>query len=136
MQVPRLSRAKIVRCAGLVLIIVMAAAPPAAALEFACTGTEPFWSLTIGGEVSKYSDPEGVSDTLTTVEPRPAAGTPGDYALVFETYSTARRSQTYTVVIRKDDEANCSDGMSDTDYPYSTTVILPDRVLLGCCHAR
>lgn len=136
MQAVRLSREKIVRHGGLALVMMLAGVSPAAALEYACKGTEPFWSLTIGGPEPEFSDPETGPDKLAVVEPRPAAGTSDDYAVVFETHSTARRSRLYTAVLHKDDENNCSDGMSDTEYPYTAVLIMPGQVLHGCCSAK
>jgi len=132
----KLSRAKIICRWCLGPALALAVAFPAAASEYACSGTEPFWSLSIGGAEAAFSDPEGGPDKLAAVEPARAAGTVDDYVLVFETRSTAHPSRTYTAVLHKDDEGNCSDGMSDIEYPYNAVLIAPHRVLRGCCAVK
>lgn len=114
---------------AVVLLGTMAA--PAHALD--CSGTEPFWSLKIGGGKIVLSEPDRGNTRLLTVAPRAAQGRPADFVRVYQTRTLGARRQYVTIVIRKADNNSCSDGMSDTAYPYSAIVIRPAGVLEGCC---
>lgn len=107
-----------------------ATATTAHALE--CSGTEPFWGLKIGEKIV-LSEPDRGEASLLTVAPRAAQGRPADLVRVYQTRTLGAKRQYVTIVIRKADKNSCSDGMSDTAYPYSAIVIKPSGVLEGCC---
>ncbi|MGH6855000.1 MAG: hypothetical protein ACREDN_06240 [Aestuariivirga sp.] len=101
------------------------AASPAAAsrveLPMTCLGTEPFWSLTIDSpENAAYSDPEIAAK----------------YYAVSAFQSSKKGANLLLdgsgqVSIKA---GNCSDGMSDTQFPYSVRILFPDgREVNGCC---
>lgn len=89
------------------------------------TGTEPFWSLTLGRPYSTYRSMEGDSLSFSYQEPRQAAGRPGDWAQVFPLDDKG------WVLLRKE-KGSCSDGMSDRAYPYTATVWINEQLLDGC----
>jgi uncharacterized membrane protein len=93
-----------------------------------CGGTEPFWSLEVENGQARYSSPDEQQYTMTASEWRKARGRLGTFAVQLERdgqigYATMWREPT-----------SCSDGMSDTGYPFGTVLIRPDgEVLAGCC---
>ena len=120
------------RCTALCAAVFLAAtATTARALD--CSGTEPFWGLKIGGGKIVLSEPDRGDTRLLTVAPRAAQGRPADFVRVYQTRTLGAKRQYVTIVIRKADNNSCSDGMSDTAYPYSAIVIKPSGVLEGCC---
>jgi uncharacterized membrane protein len=115
----------------LVAVAGILAASPAAAVEFKCSGTEPFWGMEIGGTVAKFTSPEDTVDTPIRVKKtRTGANTGADYLTVFEGRIGKARGRPMTVVVRGD---ACSDGMSDDTYSHAAVLITPSRVYAGCC---
>ncbi len=91
------------------------------ALPLSCAGTEPFWSLKINSpRRATYADPE-IPSRRYVVEGFRRVGSGAAMRLV----AGGR------VAIAA---GACSDGMSDTSYPFSARVRLPGgRALTGCC---
>lgn len=112
-------------------VLLGAMATTAQALD--CSGTEPFWSLKIGGGKIVLDEANAGKTPLLTVAPRAAQGRPADLVRVYQTRTLGAKRRYVTIVIRKADNNSCSDGMSDTAYPYSAIVIRPAGVLEGCC---
>ena len=104
---------------------------PARALE--CNGTEPFWSLKIGGGKIVLDQSDRGPRRLQTVAPRAAQGRPPDLVRVYQTRTLGAIRQYVTIVIRRAEHDSCSDGMSDVRYPYHAVVVEPGAVLEGCC---
>lgn len=97
-----------------------------APLDLACGGTEPFWGFTMGGSGAVFSSPEGPDLRLTIGEWGQAVARPWP-----QTVWLSRASAEGVAVLS---EESCSDGMSDSDYAYEMTLILPDgTVYSGCC---
>ena len=123
---------------ALAIVSVVAAgllAPAAARAEsFDCGGTEPFWSLDIqrGGMILERPDAARV--IYRYVAPRTARGTTLDFVRVYQTTARRGAARPMTLVVRQD--ASCSDGMSDTAYSHSITLISAAEVLEGCCRLR
>jgi uncharacterized membrane protein len=91
-----------------------------------CGGTEPFWGLTISGGAAVFSSPEGADLTLTAGPWGQAIGRPWPQTV----WLNRAGGQGVAVIAAM----ACSDGMSDTDYPYDMTLILPGgSVYTGCC---
>jgi len=97
--------------------------------ELIVSGTEPFWSVTVSRKGIIYSTPES-SQKFPYIAPSTASGRPTDLVRV---YRLRGRNSTNTLVIRK---GSCSDGMSDTKYPYSAVYIAGNTVLEGCARAK
>ena len=119
-------------------LCLSAAAAPAATLT--CTGTEPFWQLTINDSTILLQDGNKVTGqsklTLKSVKPRPAAGAPPSAVQVYEAASSERNAKPVTIVMQKREETKCSNGMSDPIYPYDVIVVTPNVVFMGCCANR
>jgi len=89
-----------------------------------CSGTEPFWTLDIDGDMARWITPE--SDITGSVQRRLA--------------SAARRDRHGLVAVIDDAPLSgiiaarqCSDGMSDREYGLSLDAIFGEQVLSGCC---
>ncbi len=95
-----------------------------------CTGTEPFWSLRLGASGAVFSDPSGTALSLTLDGARVAEGRPA-FPVALQHGGAEGGAMS---VIRP---ARCSDGMSDSPYPYSAALIVQAggtrRFLDGCC---
>ncbi|BCL36780.1 hypothetical protein NSMS1_32270 [Nostoc sp. MS1] len=98
--------------------------------ELIVNGTEPFWSVTISRKGIVYSTPES-RQNFPYVAPVTASGRPADVVRVYRLRGS--NNITSTLVIRK---GSCSDGMSDTKYPYSAVYISGNKVLEGCARAK
>jgi uncharacterized membrane protein len=93
-----------------------------------CSGTEPFWSLSLDEGQAPYSSPDENEQSMSASGWREASGRIGTFAVQLERDGNIG----YASVWRERDF--CSDGMSDIGYPFGTIVILPEgQVLAGCC---
>ncbi|MDY7097975.1 MAG: hypothetical protein SXU28_07545 [Pseudomonadota bacterium] len=92
-------------------------------------GTEPFWAIAIkpdgqGGYSARYStpdSPEGETFALSRFAGNNGLGFNGELG-----------GQAVQIAITPGD---CSDGMSDTTYPFAATVGLGEATLFGCAHS-
>ena len=89
------------------------------------TGTEPFWSLTLGKPYSLYRSMSGDSIRFDYEPPVQAQGRQEEWVQLFKLGNEA------WVVLRKGN-APCSDGMSDKQYTYWATLWLKGQLLDGC----
>jgi uncharacterized membrane protein len=107
---------------------------------FTCTGTEPFWQLTIKDSTILLQDGNKLSGqsklTLKAVKPRTALGAPPSAVQVFEASTGERNAKPMTIVVQKREESRCSNGMSDPIYPYDVIVVTPRVVFMGCCEDK
>jgi uncharacterized membrane protein len=85
-------------------------------------GTEPFWNLTIDGTHFRLTRPDHPD---LAIEAGGAAIQSGRATWV----AKAADGEQVTVVLYASD---CSDGMSDTKYPYAAEVTLLNEALRGC----
>ena len=90
-----------------------------------CVGTEPFWSLRLGGDGLLDYDIEGVetSDRITWSSSSRNQGS----------VRHAFRSDSFAGVLRSEE---CSDGMSDIAYGWSLDLLIeqePRQFLSACC---
>lgn len=90
-------------------------------------GTEPFWNLAIapeaGGYGAKYSTPDNLDGTQFAL-----SRFAGNNGLGF---SGEMEGKSVNLALTPGD---CSDGMSDSVYPYTATLLLGDETLYGCAH--
>ncbi len=99
------------------------------ASEFACFGTEPFWSLDVAQDSSAdLSLFGGTPERFAIGRLQPAAG-------YFEPFALTGSGATgaLTVVLAPE---YCSDGMSDMAFGIATTVVVggpQTRIFAGCC---
>lgn len=101
--------------AGLIALTALPAA--AQAQEYRASGTEPFWSLTIGPKTMRFEAPGRAPVSVPT--PRVIHGFAGE---IWRT----RRIDVNT------NHRPCSDGMSDRRYPDTVTVTIDGRRYQGC----
>lgn len=93
--------------------------------HFQALGTEPFWSLDVLDDQLRYSSPEVLDGKAF-----PA--------------SVKREGQTYRFTGTLDGQAvlltiepgQCSDGMSDTSYPYKASFTWGSRTEQGCARLK
>lgn len=95
-----------------------------------CTGTEPFWTLSIGGTEATFRTPLEEDAVWTAGPLTTAVGLVGRYAARLEDgdgvgHVAAWRNQHF-----------CSDSMSDIGFPYEAMVIAPDGTVYGGCCLR
>lgn len=91
-----------------------------------CGGTEPFWGLTVSGGNAVFSSPEGPDLTMIAGPWGRATARPWPQAVWLQ-----RAGAEGVAVISR---VSCSDGMSDIDFAYDMTLILPDGTIYsGCC---
>lgn len=88
-------------------------------------GTEPFWSVEITGEQLRYSTPENQAGTAFAAK-RTSEGPARVWSGTLEGKSFVLRIAAGT----------CSDGMSDTVYPWTAQVAFGDTTLSGCARTR
>ena len=93
---------------------------------FQCSGTEPFWGVTLGPEKGEYSDPEQ-SFPLTTERVQPS--TARLFPLLYRLMDDKGRSYRATVTQRP----GCIDGMSDYAYAFEVLLSGDDNFEQGCC---
>ncbi|MFZ1342176.1 SH3 domain-containing protein [Thiothrix eikelboomii] len=92
-----------------------------------CGGTEPFWSMSISERDMKVNIMGGAQFTVP-VNMRQQSANSTTIAVV----AGMRGNASTTAFLEKVE--NCSDGMSDKNYPYTiTTVLNGQQVMSGCC---
>jgi heat shock protein HslJ len=109
-------RISTVAAASLIALTALPAAAHAQA-DYRASGTEPFWSLTIGARTMRFEAPGRQPVSVAT--PRVIHGFAGE---IWQT----RRINVNTNHIA------CSDGMSDRRYPDTVTVTVDGRTYKGC----
>lgn len=111
-----------------------AAAVGAAAVNY-CSGTEPFWNLNISKDKLSLVDHSGglVSMTVENKGAKSAAGHLSEYIALYQGRSLEDSNRFMNVIIKRE---NCSDGMSDTDFPYSVHILSGSLLLSGCCRIK
>ena len=106
---------------------------PAKQVVMKCTGTEPFW---------------GIDITESKLNVNMADGPQYQVPVLFRQTSANNRkiaviagangpNNTYVFLQKVEDANACSDGMSDTKYPYTATATLNNqKVVSGCCRVQ
>ena len=100
-----------------------------------CSGSEPFWSLAIGGAAPSFkralSDPPSERDTwsLKAVTPRKAQNRSLEVLRVYDTQRTSFRRTPMTVLI---EGQKCVD-LGESEYAYSVIIMTKTDVYSGCC---
>lgn len=92
-----------------------------------CGGTEPFWSMSVSEREMKVNIMGGAQFTVP-VNMRQQSANSTTIAVV----AGARGNASTTAFLEKVED--CSDGMSDKNYPYTVTAVLNgQKVMSGCC---
>lgn len=95
-----------------------------------CTGTEPFWSITISEQDLNVDMLDGLKYTVP-VRLRQTSANNTKIAVI-----AGQDTRNETQVFLQKVEA-CSDGMADKRYPFSITALLnKQRVISGCCNIQ
>lgn len=93
---------------------------------FRCSGTEPFWGVTLGPNGGEYSTPESRTK-LTLTQVQPAVGRP--FPLLYRLADANGQKLRATV----SHQNWCSDSMSDYDYAFQVLLSDDDNLNEGCC---
>lgn len=88
-------------------------------------GTEPFWSVEIQTGQLRYSTPESIEGTTF-----PATRRSEGPRVIF---SGTLEGQPFTLTL---EPATCSDGMSDTVYPFAATRSIGTDMQRGCARNK
>jgi len=92
---------------------------------FQALGTEPFWAVEVLPGQLRYSDPENIAGTtFPATESREATGV---------RYFGTMSGQPISLLVQP---GTCSDGMSDTVYPWTAVLTKDGRRLQGCARKR
>lgn len=95
-----------------------------------CGGTEPFWSIDISSNKASFKPMDGESMSLPVTFRSQSANNPTIAAV-----DARNKERNITLFLQK--VAECSDGMSDIDYPFRVTTIINNKaVYSGCCHQQ
>lgn len=92
---------------------------------FQALGTEPFWSVEVLPGQMRYSDPENIAGTTFPVTEAQAGGG--------TRYSGSLNGQPVSLLVQP---GTCSDGMSDTVYPWKAALTIGERTEQGCARER
>lgn len=96
--------------------------------QFNCSGTEPFWGIDIHRKHMVYQDANGLKFKAPIVFYGKATNSPSGNLV-----SSAVDKQHAIVLVME--KTSCSDGMSDINYHYKTTVLIDqNNALSGCCN--
>lgn len=94
--------------------------------NFRALGTEPFWAVTTGNPGTaaglRYSTPENIEGTAIAVEDelvQPA----------MRRLTGTMDGKNFTIELTV---GQCSDGMSDREYPFTARIVLDGESLAGC----
>lgn len=109
-------RVSAIAAASLIALTALPAAAPAQG-DYRASGTEPFWSLSIGAKTMRFEAPG--RPTVAVPTPKVIHGFAG------EMWQT-RRINVNT------NHIECRDGMSDRVYPDTVTVTVDRRTFKGC----
>ncbi len=116
----------------LVLASLSFSAAEANAYRLQCSGTEPFWGIQVEDQHIAMSLDGEKSINYFGVRTREAAGMAAGYSFKIEA-SRGRGAQKVSLSILRDSADQCSDGMSDRQYPYHVQADVNGMILSGCC---
>lgn len=102
-----------------------AAVQPATPKVLQALGTEPFWSLEVRPGVLRYTSPENLKGTEFSAS-ETASGTTRHFAGTLDGKP----------VVLTIEPGTCSDGMSDTVYPFRSSFTWGDKTERGCARER
>lgn len=104
--------------------------PKAAANVLVCSGTEPFWRIDVSDANLSVKMMDGPQYNV----PVTFRQTSANNTTIAVIAGVAGTNNTQAFMQKVD---SCSDGISDTNYPYSVTAVLNNqRVVSGCCQVR
>lgn len=95
-----------------------------------CVGTEPFWSLKITPQKLSFDRLGFGTMTIANGGPRAAEGQMIESLALYQGRLQEDSRRFMNVIISP---RSCSDGMSDTDYPFEVLVLSGSSLFRGCC---
>jgi len=99
-----------------------------------CVRTEPFWNISIGKDLITF-DNNGTEQVMSikNTGPKSSIGHMAEYAALYQgrVLETVQGEKFLNIIIKKSN--GCSDGMSDTVYPFEVSVLSGTSLHLGCC---
>ncbi len=110
-------------------MLVAQAAPDDRTMLVQASGTEPFWGVQITRQGIEYSSLGQDSIRFPYTEPLKAEGRPASAARV---YYLKNQSVDGLLVINKTSTGFCNDGMSDNQYPFTSMLMLKNKIYVGC----
>jgi len=95
-------------------------------VKLKCVGTEPFWGIALGYQFAAvdFTGLAAGKRRISLAEPVTAASRPYPWLVM-----AGDKGASFLVI----DQRVCSDGMSDTSYPYAVTASVAGHFLEGCC---
>jgi len=103
----------------------VAAAGPDLPVRFTALGTEPFWAAVVDDAVLVYQTPEDQKGQRVALARRAVDGR-----------TELSGTLSGEALVLRIGAGPCSDGMSDTVYPYSAVLRIGRQVLNGCANPR
>lgn len=94
-----------------------------------CSGTEPFWDLTIKNDELKFQYDDLVME-LKGVKASKAIGASETLIALYQG-KVVGKDRFLNVIIMRDNQ--CSDGMSDRRYPARVHILSGKDLYVGCC---
>ncbi|MGV6809278.1 MAG: COG3650 family protein [bacterium] len=111
-------------------IPVSAQKPTTSEPTLRCGGTEPFWSIDVSRKTASFKPMDGENMSLPVTFRSQSANNPTIAAV-----DARNKERNITLFLQK--VAECSDGMSDINYPFRVTTIINNKaVYSGCCHQQ
>lgn len=101
-----------------------------------CLGTEPFWGLEVDvvkNQLAFKTEADEKPQYKKIKKPLQAYGVGENMVMVFK---SLKQDISATVISSNIAGKACSDGMSDTDYPYHVVYRNADMVVYGCCEPK
>ncbi len=115
-----------------VLFSLFLTAADARAYRLQCSGTEPFWGIEVEEKHVAVNLDGEKSVRYFGIRTREAAGMSAGYSFKIEA-SRGKGAQRVSLAILRDSADQCSDGMSERNYPYHVQADVNGMLLSGCC---
>jgi uncharacterized membrane protein len=116
----------------LVLLSLPLAASEASAYRLQCSGTEPFWGIQVEDQHVTVQLEGEKNVRYFGVRTRESAGMAAGYSFKIEA-SRGRGAKRVSLAVLRDSRDQCSDGMSEREYPYHVQADVDGMLLSGCC---
>jgi uncharacterized membrane protein len=99
-------------------------------VEFNVVGNEPFWNIKITKQGIIFKKLGEKKQTFPYIEPLSAQGRSIDKVRVYKLQGKGND------ILILNQVGDCSDTMSDKNYPYSATLIMDNQVFEGCAEKK
>jgi uncharacterized membrane protein len=98
-----------------------------------CSGSEPFWKITIDEKSVKWEEPGGATRTIENLGPKGAMNTPTSTLALYQGRTAEDSGRFMNVIIEDAGPTGCSDDSSEVIHPYSVKVLSGTELHIGCC---